>query len=222
MLYFVYYILITCTYWLSLTLFIVVIFFWSFFFFKQKTSYEMRISDWSSDVCSSDLRFQGFRPSCRRLHSLDRPHSGQRIARQSVVQVNARVLCVCRASLAPLPPIRGNHLVANAFNDLVQFIDALANQAGGFVSRAPADEVAVILESVTGKAEIAVDLVKFQVCLDDRAGAVDPAISAPQCISQLGVCKAATKEIKCVPFVSPLILHSLSIRERCMAMVRRV
>src|SRR3546814_969352 len=28
-----------------------------FFFFKQKTAYEMRISDWSSDVCSSDLQF---------------------------------------------------------------------------------------------------------------------------------------------------------------------
>src|SRR3546814_5530056 len=29
-----------------------------FFFFKQKTAYEMRISDWSSDVCSSDLNGQ--------------------------------------------------------------------------------------------------------------------------------------------------------------------
>src|SRR3546814_7565494 len=29
-----------------------------FFFFKQKTAYEMRISDWSSDVCSSDLPAQ--------------------------------------------------------------------------------------------------------------------------------------------------------------------
>src|SRR3546814_17762588 len=29
-----------------------------FFFFKQKTAYEMRISDWSSDVCSSDLRLR--------------------------------------------------------------------------------------------------------------------------------------------------------------------
>src|SRR3546814_14900414 len=29
--------------------------FYLFFFFKQKTAYEMRISDWSSDVCSSDL-----------------------------------------------------------------------------------------------------------------------------------------------------------------------
>src|SRR3546814_9373963 len=32
----------------------------SFFFFKQKTAYEMRISDWSSDVCSSALRKIGF------------------------------------------------------------------------------------------------------------------------------------------------------------------
>src|SRR3546814_4611502 len=31
----------------------------SFFFFKQKTAYEMRISDWSSDVCSSDLTSEG-------------------------------------------------------------------------------------------------------------------------------------------------------------------
>src|SRR3546814_9781734 len=31
-----------------------------FFFFKQKTAYEMRISDWSSDVCSSDLSVAGF------------------------------------------------------------------------------------------------------------------------------------------------------------------
>src|SRR3546814_1933892 len=32
-----------------------VLVFFCFFFFKQKTAYEMRISDWSSDVCSSDL-----------------------------------------------------------------------------------------------------------------------------------------------------------------------
>src|SRR3546814_6748890 len=43
-----------------------------FFFFKQKTAYEMRISDWSSDVCSSDLEdgadcqqpAQQLRPAC--------------------------------------------------------------------------------------------------------------------------------------------------------------
>src|SRR3546814_14291360 len=35
--------------------YVVTCFFLSIFFFKQKTAYEMRISDWSSDVCSSDL-----------------------------------------------------------------------------------------------------------------------------------------------------------------------
>src|SRR3546814_2484182 len=38
------------------------------FFFKQKTAYEMRISDWSSDVCSSDLqRLAGLIGTHRRL-----------------------------------------------------------------------------------------------------------------------------------------------------------
>src|SRR3546814_3152334 len=35
-----------------------------FFFFKQKTAYEMRISDWSSDVCSSDLISGLVPPGC--------------------------------------------------------------------------------------------------------------------------------------------------------------
>src|SRR3546814_1023404 len=39
----------------SLTIHLIVYFSCLFFFFKQKTAYEMRISDWSSDVCSSDL-----------------------------------------------------------------------------------------------------------------------------------------------------------------------
>src|SRR3546814_2578704 len=38
-----------------------------FFFFKQKTAYEMRISDWSSDVCSSDL------PACASRQPTPRP-----------------------------------------------------------------------------------------------------------------------------------------------------
>src|SRR3546814_4950604 len=54
---------------------------WLFFFFKQKTAYEMRISDWSSDVCSSDLRY---RRNIRRLPrylvtSRDVPVSQQRL-----------------------------------------------------------------------------------------------------------------------------------------------
>src|SRR3546814_2265510 len=39
--------------------FLVCGFFFFIFFFKQKTAYEMRISDWSSDVCSSDLQYLG-------------------------------------------------------------------------------------------------------------------------------------------------------------------
>src|SRR3546814_8646180 len=40
--------------------------FYLFFFFKQKTAYEMRISDWSSDVCSSDLSRLNERLDARR------------------------------------------------------------------------------------------------------------------------------------------------------------
>src|SRR3546814_8726684 len=39
----------------SSSVFVCILFCVCFFFFKQKTAYEMRISDWSSDVCSSDL-----------------------------------------------------------------------------------------------------------------------------------------------------------------------
>src|SRR3546814_4182485 len=42
--------------------------FFFFFFFKQKTAYEMRISDWSSDVCSSDLRFPAVAEQAARTH----------------------------------------------------------------------------------------------------------------------------------------------------------
>src|SRR3546814_7889538 len=45
-----------CIYYIDhISLLSLAIFICSFFFFKQKTAYEMRISDWSSDVCSSDL-----------------------------------------------------------------------------------------------------------------------------------------------------------------------
>src|SRR3546814_16628229 len=44
-----------------------------FFFFKQKTAYEMRISDWSSDVCSSDLI--GLAPEELRLRNFIAPQS---------------------------------------------------------------------------------------------------------------------------------------------------
>src|SRR3546814_15896517 len=49
-----------------------------FFFFKQKTAYELRISDWSSDVCSSDLGIGGrVELGQRQVHRLP---SGQQVA----------------------------------------------------------------------------------------------------------------------------------------------
>src|SRR3546814_17947458 len=48
-----------------------------FFFFKQKTAYELRISDWSSDVCSSDLR--GSRDRRRRVPRRERRASSRTI-----------------------------------------------------------------------------------------------------------------------------------------------
>src|SRR3546814_14331121 len=54
-----------------------------FFFFKQKTAYEMRISDWSSDVCSSDLlRFdeeQSLQPAEAFVREVVVGHIGARV-----------------------------------------------------------------------------------------------------------------------------------------------
>src|SRR3546814_4678460 len=50
------------------------VFYFFFFFFKQKTAYEMRISDWSSDVCSSDL----YAPGATRPHRLSLADVGLR------------------------------------------------------------------------------------------------------------------------------------------------
>src|SRR3546814_5019913 len=51
-----------------------------FFFFKQKTAYEMRISDWSSDVCSSDLTRHCDRLRARTGFPLTKPSSLNRFA----------------------------------------------------------------------------------------------------------------------------------------------
>src|SRR3546814_17385694 len=66
--------------------FVFILYFGFFFFFKQKTAYEMRISDWSSDVCSSDLPARDRVPrghSCpaRRHRSASPPSGGNWLAR---------------------------------------------------------------------------------------------------------------------------------------------
>src|SRR3546814_20443497 len=52
-----------------------------FFVFKQKTAYEMRISDWSSDVCSSDLREPDLSARISRRHADGEGRLGQGDAR---------------------------------------------------------------------------------------------------------------------------------------------
>src|SRR3546814_16270766 len=60
------------------------------FFFKQKTAYEMRISDWSSDVCSSDLPLTFDEGNglvmIGHLHAVERPHEAFHIDRQVDVE----------------------------------------------------------------------------------------------------------------------------------------
>src|SRR3546814_137333 len=65
---------------------------WCVFFFKQKTAYEMRISDWSSDVCSSDLA--AYKPQAQTaLASLRRSKEADRLQ----PWVNLKYICQRRA-----------------------------------------------------------------------------------------------------------------------------
>src|SRR3546814_6913658 len=87
-----------------------------FFFFKQKTAYEMRISDWSSDVCSSDLlcpvhgpeRFRDFLQGlCARaeFHGRARdPHADHRsrtVRRSEERRVGKECVSTCRSRWSP-------------------------------------------------------------------------------------------------------------------------
>src|SRR3546814_5348108 len=60
-----------------------------FFFFKQKTAYEMRISDWSSDVCSSDLVVRAVGDALRGP-GLDRASVGEVLQRFAEIRLRRR------------------------------------------------------------------------------------------------------------------------------------
>src|SRR3546814_7929582 len=64
----------------------------SVFFFKQKTAYEMRISDWSSDVCSSDLeKPETARSRIQAIASADNPWRSGTAEAIAAKAANARI-----------------------------------------------------------------------------------------------------------------------------------
>src|SRR3546814_943860 len=88
-----------------------------FFFFKQKTAYEMRISDWSSDVCSSDLLGEGGARGAgvtkRGACGAARQPRGRRLARQATaVQCEADRSCRSSCRQVFRPKAAGNGRMA--------------------------------------------------------------------------------------------------------------
>src|SRR3546814_7552651 len=73
-----------------------------FFFFKQKTAYERRISDWSSAVCSSDLR-----PRARRGRGADRDAAA--VGRSGDAGLDQRESRLCRTGAAGRRDARRRH-----------------------------------------------------------------------------------------------------------------
>src|SRR3546814_15663536 len=64
-----------------------------FFFFKQKTAYEMRISDWSSDVCSSDLKDAGVDAAVDRIaRRIELGRQRRQTARQAAPKARQAVI----------------------------------------------------------------------------------------------------------------------------------
>src|SRR3546814_3252284 len=84
-----------------------------FFFFKQKTAYEMRISDWSSDVCSSDLdprqRAEQAAPQRRRNHR----------AQPLLAMLKDKPAIPRKRFVGAVPRQRDRHLFARQFADAI-------------------------------------------------------------------------------------------------------
>src|SRR3546814_4116916 len=86
-----------------------------FFFFKQKTAYEMRISDWSSDVCSSDLVHRQYWRQCpvlchgqllrdgnlRIAHAAVVPRQANQPNRSEERRVGKECVSTCRSRWSP-------------------------------------------------------------------------------------------------------------------------
>src|SRR3546814_7832202 len=87
-----------------------------FFFFKQKTAYEMRISDWSSDVCSSDLEDQD---------ALAPGHKGGGLGLAGARRAGFELLAAIARGDEPLgaPRHLGDIVVPEMFEECVEHLD---------------------------------------------------------------------------------------------------
>src|SRR3546814_13575626 len=94
-----------------------------FFFFKQKTAYEMRISDWSSDVCSSDLLAAALR------HAIGEPQSETRLVSGYFVPG--------RAGVDALGALAARGFAVAAFTNAFQSTDVWIVHAGYAERRKP-------------------------------------------------------------------------------------
>src|SRR3546814_3755447 len=99
---------------------------WLFFFFKQKTAYEMRISDWSSDVCSSDLVIV----AGRRQEALDRAIAGREHMAAMTLDIGdaGAIEDFARRAIAEHPDL--NVLINNAGIMRFESLDRRSDQIG--------------------------------------------------------------------------------------------
>src|SRR3546814_19277155 len=122
----------------------------AFFLFKQKTAYEMRISDWSSDVCSSDLH--------RRFHAVE----GCRAAARAHRRFQAVETLVRRIELELRVDLRA-----------VQRIDLLGQQGLVFL-RADRGGLAELLDSAPDRLDLCAQL--FNTAAEKGVGARDSGV----------------------------------------------
>src|SRR3546814_10382390 len=111
-----------------------------FFFFKQKTAYEMRISDWSSDVCSSDLEIShDVQEFVLALEGCEVAAFGQflPILDVTIVFLNQRARPAERLASEPCDAGRYVHLrMAILAADIIFVIEAKARSRGSEIGRA--------------------------------------------------------------------------------------
>src|SRR3546814_9341832 len=92
-----------------------------FFFFKQKTAYEMRISDWSSDVCSSDLTITVAR-FCHEHHLSPWPLAIREIADGALTNAGQRSRQTAAPNRLPTPAVNA---IARAPQNVTRTIDRM-------------------------------------------------------------------------------------------------